>query len=531
MMNKFILFLVITFSSLCGYNQHFDMLYGSENGDQGWQVTPTQDGNIALCGYYQNDGLGTEQFYLSKIDTNGNTLWSKTFGHIIDTSAIAPINFEKDFGTGNKAFDMIELADGSIVMTGVTHNFGAGDENIYTVRADANGNLEWSFVNGGNQEDYGYGICQLPNGMIIIAGATQSFGAGQRDGYAMSINEQGDTSWTMLCGGPALDGLFSVTPSYDGQIIATGYTFSSGAGNADVYMCKIDTLGNLIWEKTFGGPSNDHGYKIIPTSDFGYIMVGRTESFSSGGQDVYIIKTDSLGNLLWSRAYGGIDMDGANSVIEHSNGNFSIAGYTRSYGHGQNDMLLLTVNAQGDLISSYAYGGEDFDYGQSLSLINNQIYLIGYTNSFGNGSDDIYVVKPDANLSNCHSMEIIPDETPTSDSLDTLTSPIKRGGYLILSQTQSGNTYAEDLDACQFNHIDETTHSDIELYPNPATDYINVTCDGAFGFEVYNLNGQAIIRGNGNKSKYIDLTDFKSGAYFLRIRQGEKVLNRKIIKL
>jgi len=109
----------------------------------------------------------------------------------------------------------------------------------------------------------------------------------------------------------------------------------------DVYLVKTDASGNQLWQNTFGGTGNDYGHSVAKTSDGGYIIAGYTDSFGAGGEDVYLVKTDASGNQLWQNTFGGTGNDYGNSIAETSDGGYIIAGYTYSFGAGENDVYLI----------------------------------------------------------------------------------------------------------------------------------------------------------------------------------------------
>ena len=197
---------------------------------------------------------------------------------------------------------------------------------------------------GGTSDDYGYSVEQTADGGYIIAGQTTSFGAGNSDVYLIKTDASGNTTWTKTFGGAYSDVARSVQPTADGGYIIAGYTESFGAGSYDVYLIKTDTT----WTKTFGGTSHDYGYSVEPTADGGYIIAGSTRSFGAGIDDVYLIKTDAIGNATWTITFGGTDFDYGQSVRQTSDGGYIIAGYTSSFGAGFYDVYLIKTDANGN---------------------------------------------------------------------------------------------------------------------------------------------------------------------------------------
>lgn len=149
--------------------------------------------------------------------------------------------------------------------------------------------------------------------------------------------------WNKFLGGNDVDRGLSVQQTIDGGFILTGYTASFGAGLDDMLLIKTDASGNLQWQKTFGGSGRDYGNSIIQTSDKGCVITGYTLSFGAGGDDLWIVKTDSMGNQLWSKTLGGAQSDVGNYLIETSDESFLITGHTLSFGAGLHDVWLIKL--------------------------------------------------------------------------------------------------------------------------------------------------------------------------------------------
>ncbi|MBI4721675.1 MAG: T9SS type A sorting domain-containing protein [Candidatus Stahlbacteria bacterium] len=153
--------------------------------------------------------------------------------------------------------------------------------------------------------------------------------------------------WAKTFGGTGFDGGESVQETKDGGFIITGWTASFGAGQGDVYLIRTDEHGDTLWTRTYGGVKDDEGYSVQETKDGGFIITGFTCSFGAGKEDVYLIRTNSEGDTLWTKTFGGIDSDGGRSVQETNDGGFIIAGYTMSFGAGYGDVYLVRVNEIG----------------------------------------------------------------------------------------------------------------------------------------------------------------------------------------
>jgi hypothetical protein len=289
--------------------------------------------------------------------------------------------------------------DGYII-TGRTNSFGGG-YGVYLIKTDFSGDSLWTKTFGGANDDYGYSVQYTPpDGGYIITGYTYSFGAGWADVYLIKTDSLGDTLWTRTYGGSHIDYGYSVQQTLDGGYIIAGYTYSSGAGGINAYLIKTDPLGDTLWTKIIGGTYAEFGTSIQQTvPDNGFIIVGYTESFSGGWPgDIYLIKTDSLGDTLWTRAYGGSGIESCFSVQQTKDGGFIITGLTESFGAGLIDAYLIKTDSTGDTLWTRTFGGTSSEQGRSVQQTSDGGFIItGVTNSFGAGGLDVYLIKTDEN--------------------------------------------------------------------------------------------------------------------------------------
>jgi hypothetical protein len=249
--------------------------------------------------------------------------WVKTFG-----------GSEDDSGSSVQ-----QTSDGGFILVGYTASFGAGD--VWLIKTDANGNKLWDRTFGGRGPDWGWSVQQTRDGGFILVGSTASFGAGEGDVWLIKTDASGNIEWDRTFGGSNRDKGYSVQQTRDGGFILVGTTASFGAGGADVWLIKTDADGNKLWDRTFGGSGWDEGSSVQQTSDGGFIIVGSTESLGAGWADVWLIKTDADGNKLWDRTFGGSMVDRGYSVQQTSDGGFIIVGATTSFGAGDYDVLLI----------------------------------------------------------------------------------------------------------------------------------------------------------------------------------------------
>jgi arginine repressor len=271
-----------------------------------------------------------------KLDSGGNVQWTKTIG-----------------GSGDdRAYSIIQSSDGGYVVAGYTDSFGAGGWDFYVVKLDSSGNVIWTKTIGGGSDDVACSIIQSSDGGYVVAGSTRSFGAGSYDIYVVKLDSGGNVQWTKTIGGSSDDYAYSIIQSSDGGYVVAGRTLSFGAGYSDFYVVKLDSSGNVLWTKTIGGSDFDIAHSITQSSDGGYVVAGWTESFGAGGRDIYVVKLDSSGNVIWTKTIGGSAWDGANSIIQSSDGGYVVAGGTESFGAGSFDFYVVKMDANGNVCFS-----------------------------------------------------------------------------------------------------------------------------------------------------------------------------------
>ena len=371
----------------------FERTYGSANSDEGNFVQETQDGGYIITGNTWSFGdTATDmavKIYLIKTDAAGDTLWTQTYGGIYP-----------DVGNSVQ-----ETRDEGYIIAGYTTSDMPVPTDVYLIKTDAAGDTVWTQTYGGPDSDEGYSVQETRDGGYIIVGGTD-FYRGEYAGewgeeifnvYLIKTDIAGDTLWTQTYGGRDQDVGHSVQETRDGGYIIAGSTWSFGAGIFDVWLIKTDAAGDTLWTQTYGGSDWDEGYSVQETQDGGYIVVGYSTSFGTGSYDVYLIKTDAAGDTVWTQTYGGKDGDIGRSVQETQDGGFIIAGNTTSFGAGSSDVYLIKTDASGDILWTQTYGGKNSDVGRSVQETQDGGYIItGFTESFGAQGHDVYLIKTDA---------------------------------------------------------------------------------------------------------------------------------------
>ncbi len=274
---------------------------------------------------------GLETFPTKLFAQAPDTLWTKTYG-----------GSSYDYGNSVQ-----ECASGGFIIAGATRSFGAGGYDVYLIRTNSDGDTLWTKTYGGTDDDYGKSVQECTEGGFIIAGRTGSFGAGENDVWLIRTDTDGDTLWTKTYGGTISDYGYSVEECVSGGFIIAGWTWSFGAGSGDVYLIRTNANGDTLWTKTYGGTRCDGGNSVQECAGGGFIIAGETFSFGAGFYDVWLIRTDADGDSLWTKTYGGTDFECGRSVQECASRGFIIAGLTVSFGADSGDVYLIRISDAG----------------------------------------------------------------------------------------------------------------------------------------------------------------------------------------
>jgi hypothetical protein len=347
-------------------------------------VVITSDGGYVIAGYTQNFGAIQKDFWLVKTNSTGHVEWNRTYDHdggterplsaiqtsdggyaivgVAGTSEAALNSFDYwlvktdvygnhewnktyDGGARDEATDIVETEDGGYAIIGYTTSFG-GDVDAWLVKTYADGTLDWNYAYGGAGPDYGYSMTYTNAGEYVVAGQTGPYGSTAF--WLFKVNATGHAQWSETYGGSANTGVaLSVTSTSDGGYAMTGYMWPSESSDADFWLVKTDSAGNMEWNHTYGGGSDDQARCVVQTNDQGYAIIGATNSFGVEQHDFWLVKTDSTGNMEWNVTCGGSREDWGRSLVATSDGGYALAGYTNSFGTGGYDCWLIKLASLG----------------------------------------------------------------------------------------------------------------------------------------------------------------------------------------
>lgn len=353
-------------------------------------------------------------------------------------TVVALVRFQRTYGGSgdDRGWSVQQTTDGGYILAGFTSSYGAGLYDIYLIRTDARGDTIWTRTYGDFGSDYAYSVAQTADGGFAVAASIRRpgidsayvlktdpqgtiqwqkayggilysiqrttdggfclVGQSQNDVYIVRTNETGDTLWTRTFGDTAEDRGYASAQTPDGGFVITGWTYSFGDGSGDVYLIRTDSHGDSLWTRTYGGGEPEYGASIEVTSDSGFIVAGSTESFGPPGTyGVYLIRTEADGDTLWTRTLGGPLFSEGLSAGRTTDDGCVVAGCTESYGAGGSDVYLIRANPNGDTVWTRTFGGIDDDCGFSVQQTADGGYIVA-GQAGPDRSGDVYLIKTDA---------------------------------------------------------------------------------------------------------------------------------------
>jgi hypothetical protein len=457
--------------------------YGWARDDLFTAVEIASDGGYILVGRAEELWEYHRDSYVVKTDRWGDVEWQRAFGSRDDDHANAVIGID----------------NGAYAVTGVIYKLDMLAD-IFIETIDATGWSQWYRTIGWDDADYAHALCRTEDGGYVIAGYTGSIGAGWDDILLVKLDRDGDTLWTRTYGEVGPEKALSCAATSDGGFILagaksiwTGWYYIGGP-----YLLRVDAEGDTLWTKMYDMPGVGGACSVRQTEDGGYIICAPRDKwpgeFSPDDIDFFIMKTDAWGDSIWTSVCGGDANDWPRDIVQTADGGYAVVGGTRSFG-GDEDVYLVKFSECGDTVWTRAYGGAGYDHGQSLEQTTDGCYLIaGYTNSFGAGALDGYVIKT------------FPD------------SGMNLRPYFATSLPHP-------------NPLKGSTELAIEL---SRPEHVTVDVFDALGRSTCRMVDKMV--GAGRRNLSVDFTQpyaegLASGIYFLRIRAGGREATRKIVLL
>lgn len=382
-MNYRILFLLASFNAIstfsCIYGQTkiiWSKIFGGEKSDQIYCIEQTFDKGFILAGETKSSGAGDSDAWLIRLNKKGDTIWSRTYGGSLN-----------DF-----AESIVEMKDGGFVFAGGTRSYSAGIADVWIVRTNKYGDTLWTKTWGGRGDEWAEEIRVTPDGGFAVPGWTTS-SRGDYDAMLIKLDEVGKIQWSHIYGGDSTDAAKSVIPLSDGFMIA-GFTRSFGNGIADAWIIRTNLSGDTLWTKNYGGARFDMPFCITQTSDKNFAFTGRSHSFGHPESNAWLQILNSQGDSLWMNTYGGKEHDATYFIEQTFDKGFLLTGGTKSFGAGEFDAFVVKTNYIGDTIWTKTFGGAKNDHSYCIRQINrHEFVMVGVTNSFGRGESDGWLIR------------------------------------------------------------------------------------------------------------------------------------------
>lgn len=439
--------LVLAAGSYAQPDSLWSRTYGGGTDDAAYSVHLTTDGGYVLGGSTLSYGAGSLDFWLVKADANGNQQWSRTFGGSGQESCVA----------------VLQTNDGGYALAGYTFGFGAGGMDFWLVKTNANGDSLWSRTYGGILNDYPGSMEQTSDGGYIMAGTTNTFGNGYEDFWLVKADVNGNMEWHRTFGEAGVDQAAAVQQTSDGGYALAGTADTSAQGANHAMLVKTDANGIQEWRQTFGDETDpDECYDMLHTSDGGYALVGHNN------YDRTLVKLDADGNEQWTQIYESFSAF-ALSFVQTGDGGYALAGYNY-VGVEHADFWLGKTDANGNHEWALQLGGtgddgagNDFCY--AVQQTNEAGFVLaGVTRSFGAGNNDMWLVKtsPDPSL-----------EAPETLTVSAMGSDIHLHWNSVIGSNITYEIYSDAIANGQFQSLlgstADTTFIDVNAVQQPST--------------------------------------------------------------
>ncbi|TFF90851.1 MAG: hypothetical protein EU548_00930 [Promethearchaeota archaeon] len=395
--------------------------------------------NIFFMGYYPNatfiqqnssfSGQKNEPTRILKTQTDlelwyttwGGAAWDEGYGIALDSAGnIYATGSTSSYGTGSRDLALVKFyssgtkawnvtwggaeweeghgivldSTGNIYVTGETESYGSGVDDLVVIKFYPNGTKAWNVTWGDSSHDYGYDIALDSEGNIYVTGSTYSYGVGHSDIVVVKFYPNGTMRWNVTWGGSSYDEGYGIALDSAGNIYATGNTSSYGAGHGDIAVVKFYPNGTKAWNVTWGGSNDDLGYAITADSAGNIYATGASSSYGEGSNDLAVVKFYPNGTKAWNVTWGGSYAECGYDIALDTAGNIYATGGSSSYGEGSNDLAVVKFYPNGTKSWNKTWGSSSYEIGYGIALDSDgNIYTTGAAMGYGEGSGDLVVVK------------------------------------------------------------------------------------------------------------------------------------------
>lgn len=352
--------------------------------------------------------------WLVKLDPGGNVQFEKAYG-----------------GSSGDDFpnSVHQTSDGGYIVAGFTTSFGAGGRDAWVLKLDSAGNIQFQKALGGAADDEAFSVVQTSDGGFVVAGYAQSFGTGNSQAWVMKLDASLNVLSQKTYSGSGDGQAFYLSQTTDGGFLVAGYEIGSGtAAGANFWLMKLNASGAVQLQESIGGDGDEAIFGAEETPDGGYILAGPSDSFGGAGFDAWIVKVSSTGAIEFQKNTGGNgDDDALGPIYRLPGGGYMVFGYTNSFGAGADDLWLLKLDELGNIQSQKTYGGPSDDvlniHGRMSLMPDGGAVLSGVTYSFGAGMQDAWVLKVGSDGSIGSSCSLVADGTATETDTSVTAVP------------------------------------------------------------------------------------------------------------
>jgi hypothetical protein len=345
----------------------FNRTYGGALSDTACFAAETSDEGFLILGQTTSYGAGDWDIWLIKIDQNGEPLWNKTYG--------TPVL--------ENGYYIILTTDGGYLIAGRTNYLRGSDVDLLLIKIDRDGNLLWNRTYGGSGDEWMWEIEETSDGGYALAGRINSFGFGLNDYWLLKVDENGEPELNVTLGGAEDERARSLLITDDGGYLVLGWSGTYTHGMLDFWLVKTDPSGIIQWNNSYGGQENERGISLENAVDNGYVLAGSSNSFSDEGSVGYFIKVDSMGNMIWNKTYGGEEVQTIHFILPTQSGGYALFSGAR----------IILTDAEGNSLLEKTYGGPDYNSLGFAIKTSDGSYLVGGGTTTSTSGDDVIVLK------------------------------------------------------------------------------------------------------------------------------------------
>jgi len=360
------------------YRAVWQKIYGGKEDDIAYGIVALENGESAIVGTCKSYGAQRSDICVTRMTANGEMRWRLWLG-----------GKKKDEGKA-----IARTADGNIVVLGRTKSFSKDYAyDLYIAKISLDGKKIWEKTLGGERDEYAGGIAGTDDGGVLLVGASESYGAGDKDIYIAKLDQNGKMVHAHTIGGEKEDVATALTRTRDGKMVLVGYREIEYTGDSDFLIMQLDQSGKRLWTKTFGETHEDMLRGVTPTIDNGVVAIGSTRSYGSSQTDLTVMKIDAEGKTIWHKIYGFKYYEYGNAVATTRDGGFMLAGGTNTLGKGNHSVYVLALDRTGELVWSHVYGDERKDVAHGVARMSDgSVVVVGETNSFRR-EKNFYLIK------------------------------------------------------------------------------------------------------------------------------------------